>query len=345
VRHLTSQIQSGHLRVGERLPTFIQLQQQFGMTSPTVNRAMIALEQQGLVERKRGSGVYVSNGKNMKRPRHSIIGLAGFGFQFGGRSSYWTTLLEGIREEAARHEAQIMLLEWNSPVGWEKADGVLICDWSSQFTLRHVPPSLPCVSVMVEVEGMASVVADDYAATLAATRHLLDLGHRRIAFLHGPAKSATARRLGAYRDALREKGIKPLKGWERLLAWEKEPENFVRAGEEIMGRWLKDDWNKIGCTALLCQNDATAVGAAAALSGAGIKVPNDVSLVGFDGSEIGEYSSPRLTTVEVPLREIGARAVEILSRQIEADQVSIEHQILPTQLRVRESTTAPSHHL
>ena len=101
VNHFASQIRGGQLRSGDRLPTFVELQELFSVTSPTVNRAMIALEQQGLVERKRGSGVYATDYK--ARQKNAVIGLAGLGFQFGGRSSYWTDLLAGVREEAARN--------------------------------------------------------------------------------------------------------------------------------------------------------------------------------------------------------------------------------------------------
>ena len=244
--------------------------------------------------------------------------------------------------EAARRETQIQLLDWNSSIGWEKADGVLICDWSGKFTLRHVPPGLPCVSVMVEVEGMASVVADDYSATNEAMRHLLQLGHRRIAFLHAPEESATAQRLAAYRDALREAGIAPQQKWERLLLSSRvDSEDFVLAGNESMTQWLQEDWSTLDCTALIGQNDATAIGVAAALTKAGMRIPNDVSIVGFDGSDIGEYHSPKLTTIELPLFEIGAKAVEMLSRQISADAVLAEHQVLRTHLQVRDSTSAP----
>ena len=112
-----------------------------------------------------------------------------------------------------------------------------------------------------------------------------------------------------------------------------------------MKAWLSesDDWSKIGCTALLCHNDDVAIGAMQALNAAGLKVPDDVSVVGFDGTEVGEYSSPQLTTIEVPLQQMGKVAIGLLQKQIEVDEVIVGHKVLPTQLRVRESTSAPSH--
>ena len=83
------------------------------------------------------------------------------------------------------------------------------------------------------------------------------------------------------------------------------------------------------------------MGAIEALRKAGLLVHQDVSVIGFDGMAIGNYVTPKLTTVEIPLREIGAHAMELLHRQITKDEVSAEHQVLPTQLKVRESTAAP----
>jgi len=344
VDHLASRIRSGSLAAGERLPTFIEMQAAFKLTAPTVNRAMIALEQDGLVERRRGSGIYVLAPQCVPT-QHTTIGLAGVGFQFIGQSSYWTTLLRGVRDEAGESGAQILLLDYASPEGWERADGLLMCDWSQTVTRQHVPPSLPCVSVLAAADDLASVVADDYSGSRAATEHLLQLGHRKIAHLHGPIfenRTASYHRRQAYRDAVADAGIQPLAKWERVLLWRHgHEEDFVQAGHETMSRWLHQGWLQTGCTALLCQNDATAVGAAQALRNAGLSVPDDVSLVGFDGCEIGDYFSPRLTTVTVPLREIGAAAMKMLRRQIASDQVSIQHEVLQPELLIRESTAAP----
>lgn len=343
VDHLAAQIRSGRLSIGDRLPTFVELQQAFNVTSPTVNRAMIALEQQGLVERRRGSGIYVAFQSDSVAVHNPVIGLAGWSFQYGGQSLYWMTLLAGVREEAARCGAQILLLDYDSSAGWEKADGLLVCDWTKSRTLSHVPPTLPCVSMMVAAEGISSVVTDDYQGVWDAMQHLLSLGHSRIAYLHGPRHTVTQRRLAAYCDALEAAGIKPQSQWQRLLLWEHNyDEDYFRAGHLMMTQWLQTDWKQAGCTALLCQNDEAGLGAAQALREAGLHLPHDVSLVGFDGLKLGDYISPRLTTVSLPLREIGVLAVQTLNRQIRDDAVTIEHHIIQPRLQVRESTTAPS---
>lgn len=351
VEHLASRIGKEQFKSGERLPTFIELQEAFGVTPGTVNRAMIALEQRGLIERRRGSGVFVAEKPSTRAARrsnkpnvkHNIIGLAGFGFQHCAHSSYWSTLLSGVHAAAERSGSQVLLLDCNSPSGWEKADGVLICDWASKGVLRHVPPNLPCVSVLIEVEGVASVAADDYAGTREATEHLLKLGHRRIAYLHGPPVGPAARRIQAYQESLRAARIKPQAKWQKLLLWKHgHEEDFAQAGHEMVSNWLRADWKKLGCTALLCQNDETAVGAIGAFREAGLTVPRDVSVVGFDGMKIGDFFTPRLTTVKLPLEEIGARAMELLQSQIACDEVSSQHDVLRPQLLPRASTAPPA---
>ena len=99
-----------------------------------------------------------------------------------------------------------------------------------------------------------------------------------------------------------------------------------------MQTWLANNWQQAGCTALLAHNDYVAIGVMDALREAGLRVPDDIAVVGFDGLEVGQFVSPRLTTVEVPLHEIGAQAVEMLCAQIESGQRSAEHRLLPTRM-------------
>ena len=115
-------------------------------------------------------------------------------------------------------------------------------------------------------------------------------------------------------------------------------DQIVTAAREAMQQWIDDSWKETGCTALLCHNDETALGAIQALQAAAINVPHDVSVVGFDGTNFCELTTPKLSSVKVPLREIGATAVELLLQQIEADTVRDDHKVLPMALQQRESS-------
>jgi DNA-binding LacI/PurR family transcriptional regulator len=187
---------------------------------------------------------------------------------------------------------------------------------------------------------MASVSADDYAGAKEATEYLLQNGHERIAYLHGRDHTVVPQRIKGYHDALKKAGLKPQRKWLRRLPGKIDyGAQFIEAGHDAMQTWLREDWSALGCTALMAHNDEIAIGAMAALREASIVVPEEVSVIGFDGLQISDYVEPRLTTVEVPLQQIGVRAVEMLRAQIEADAAGGEAEVLPMQLRARESVT------
>lgn len=338
--HFRRQIRSGVLRPGDRLPSLAEMRDLQGISRPTMEKVHQILEQEGLIQRLPGAGTFVLEPR--KRTATGILGVTGFGFQYSGQSAYWASLLGGIREAASVAQMQLLLLDHESSQGWEKADGLLLCDWSSDETLRHVPAELPCVSLLVPVQGMASVAIDDRASMKMATEHLIRLGHKRVAYLHGNDHTTLPLRLSGYKEAMSQAGLKTPAKWRRRFAAGNDfGDQFVMAGKKAMEKWLAQDWSTLGCTALLCHNDEIAVGAIQALSAAGVLVPRDVSIIGFDGLEIGTYVSPQLTTVELPLREIGASAVEMLLKQIRADEVSTAHLICAAQLQERGTTCAP----
>ena len=119
----------------------------------------------------------------------------------------------------------------------------------------------------------------------------------------------------------------------------------MHAGRVAMSRWLEDGWRESGCTALFAQNDDTAWGAIEALRAAGFRVPDDVSVIGFDGTQSAMFCNPKLTTVEVPLQQMGREAVRLLLRRLACGRHSVETRfvetlVFPTQLKVRASTAA-----
>jgi len=285
--------------------------------------------------------------------RHATLGVSGLGFSFAGSSSYWAKLLQGMRETATGAQAQLMLLDHTTLTGWEKADGVLLCEWTAHQLIASLPDNLPRVSLMSSMPNMESVLADDYSGGCLATEHLLQLGHRRVAYLYkyGKASPQAVARQSGYCDAMRAAGIEPDANWMRQLARSSENDfgaNVVATGREGMRLWIEENWRKLGCTALLAHNDEVAVGSCEALQEAGFDVPGEVSVVGFDNIEISEYCRPRLTTIEVPLARIANAATEILLRQINSDSATqsaqSRQQVLPVQLKVRESTAPPPRH-
>jgi len=339
---LRHQVREGVLRPGDRLPSLAEMQASHQASRPTVESAHALLEKENLIVKRHGAGVFVR--KPEQRAAQGVIGLSGACFSFNGYSSYWAQIMGGVRDAVSAAGLQLLILDPKISDGWEKADGVLLCDWNDPRTPRKHPPGLPLVSLLTPVAGMASAVADDAGGMRAATEYLISLGHRRVAFMHAfdNGHSIASARVAGYESALQSAGIEALKSWTRHLHGLYDyGVQFTNVGRDTMQMWLDDKWSTLGCSAIMCHNDEVALGVIQTLNKNGIRVPQDVSVIGFDGTEFCDLVSPKLSSIKVPLREIGATGVEMLLQQIAADEVSIQHQVLPSQLRERESTCAP----
>jgi DNA-binding LacI/PurR family transcriptional regulator len=200
---------------------------------------------------------------------------------------------------------------------------------------RLIQVETPLVSVGAYSEGTCAVSIDDVAAARIATEHLIDLGHRDIAFLGGRADAAThafgdERRLSGYRDTMIAAGL----------------ETFVRhadgqptmpGGYEAGVRILGDRTNRP--TALVAVCDEAAIGGVIAARRLGLSVPAELSIVGIDDHEHAEMFS--LTTVRQQPREQGRTAVELLRAGMDAPDAAPQQRVLPSELVVRASTAVP----
>lgn len=175
--------------------------------------------------------------------------------------------------------------------------------------------------------------ADELAGARAAAEHLLVLGHRTVHHVAGTAGwAATARRIAGWRGALADAGISAppvVHGdWSPRSGYEATTELLRRAGTPV--------------TAVFTANDHMAIGAVRAVEQAGLRVPEDVSVVGFDDAPEAEFLSTPLTTVRQDFAEVTRLAVHRLVGTIEGRPPAERHRLVPTQLVVRESTAPPS---
>ncbi len=343
---LRTDVRSGKLKAGDRLPSFVELRSTHQISRGTVEKAHALLERDGLIVREQGRGVFVA-GAGAPPAATGIIGFAGGGFTETRTSLYWAHLLDAIQKEAARAKLQLLLLtETADPSVWDKVDGLLLSvnEEVLHSSLSTLPSDFPCVSILNATEEVSSVLADDYLGAKDATRHLLALGHTKIGHLVSGHSHLIERRLEGYRDALHEAGIEPsLYGLRQMHPRTNtdSKHEFIEQGRRSVRKWLAGDWHKFGGTALLAQNDNAAIGAIEAFQEAGLRVPEDVSVVGFDGNETYDYFSPRLTTVEVPLLDIGTAAVQMLVGKINDRHTRIETVVVPTRLKEGDSTGPP----
>lgn len=348
---LRSHIGAGALKPGDRMPSWSEMQRTYGVNKYTIERAQKELTDEGLLVCRQGSGTFVASpaARGASR-RKQILGMCGLGFLNTDASPYWAQLMLGMQEAAQSAGNHLLLLGHDGTDGWEKADGLLLSDPSGSLVAEKVPPGLPCVSMLTPIEGMCSVYSDDAAGIRMAVEHLLQLGHRRIAYLHGIVGPVAGRRIAAYRAALRDAGITIDERWMRSMTALPKfvytfdyGTRFVETGRANMAAWLEEDWADLGCTALLAHNDDFARGIIASLKSAGYRVPEDISVIGFDRNDVATRADLPLTTIEVPLQEIGRRSVELLLQQIEADNARLDDCVMPVSFHIGKSTAPVVH--
>ncbi len=176
-----------------------------------------------------------------------------------------------------------------------------------------------------------------YGGGYMAARYLIDMGHRDIAFISAPLTYASRRqRLDGFTAGLKESGIDLGQNYLRISDYERDDEN---AYEFNIGRRLADKLMQLDAppTAIFCINDMMAVGVIRALQSQGIRVPQDVSVLGFDNMAISEIITPALTTIDQCTREMGARAIELLHKSFEDPTAAVETVHFKPKLVERES--------
>lgn len=332
--HLRQQVQCGAMKAGDRVPSMSTIQARFGVSLGTVQKVHDLLEQEGLIVREQGRGTFVADARTR---RTGLIGFIGSIFSTTSQFPVSMHLAEGIREVLEREELRLLMLDATSPLGWDKVDGLLICaPGQIEEVSRDLPAHLPQVSLLASLSGKSSVVADDFGGARDAVAQLVAQGHRRIACLMEREPLISQERVRGYHAGLREAGIEPQACWMRRI------ERFGLEDYRVWSRrnlenWLREDWKESGCTALLAQNDSAAIGVVMALQEAGLSVPQDVSVIGFDGTELCNYIMPHLSAVEIPLRQIGAEGTELLLRHIEQPDRMPQTITLPMRFQARQS--------
>jgi DNA-binding LacI/PurR family transcriptional regulator len=344
---LRRQLSDGLLKPGDQLPSFVELRQRHSVSRGTVEKVHSLLERDGLIVREQGRGVFVAGAP--ARIRHGVIAVTGGGFFEASLSLFWAHLMSGIQEAALENKLQLLLINKHvDPDVWSRVDGLLFSENEEDLEpfLKLVPPRVPAVSVLQPTEAVCCVLANDLQGSYDLTRHLLSLGHRRIGYIVAGYHHLVENRLTGYRNALREFGIEPHLAWVRQMKprtiVDDSKSEFITQGRLTVEKWLKSDWDSSRCTAVIAQNDPAAIGAIEAFQFSGLTVPGDVSVAGYDGIESFDYFSPQLTTVTVPVKQIGAKAVELLLK-LSNTKGDIKNVVLPSLLAIGSSTgAAPS---
>jgi len=182
-------------------------------------------------------------------------------------------------------------------------DGLIVMspDLEPSALVADLPPGLPVVMLNARVGGHPCVTIDNSGGARDVVHHLYTLGHRRIAFISGPTHNAdAAQRCRGYRSAMKELLLETHEVHGTFTE-----ESGFEAGRAIVAMKKRP-------TAVFAANDAMAIGAMSAFREAGLRIPEDIALVGFDDIPIARFLTPALTTVKVPIADLGRRGFQLL---------------------------------
>lgn len=279
--------------------------------------------------------------RSLKTDKTQTIGLIASDLS----NPFFSTLLRGVEDKALEKDYSLIVCNTDETLDKEKLyvdvlsqrkiDGLLIAPTgkSDENLLALRERNISIVLIDRKVEGLEAdaVLSDNVVGSSAATRHLIQLGHKRIGIILGLSSVNTSKeRLKGYRQALEENDIE----YDSNLV--KRGHSQVAGGSEAAEELLTMDCPP---TAIFSTNNLMTIGAMQGIQKAGFSCPEDVSLVGFDDFEWASTFRPRLTTVAQVPYEIGAQAADILFERIEDDTQEVREVRLPTNLKVRESTS------
>lgn len=213
-------------------------------------------------------------------------------------------------------------------------DGMLLLGGRMPAPLKAPALQQRLVAVIEPVAaGVPVVEIDNTAGGREATRHLIGLGHRRIGHIGGsPGTTATPKRFAGYAEALAEAGIAPRPGWVRYGSFS------IATGAEQMAELLALPEPP---TAVFCGSDEIAMGAIRTIKQARLRVPEDISVVGFDNIYFAAVTDPPLTTIDQPARQLGFEAMRLLADRLAGVAGAKRGVTVPYRLVVRASTAPP----
>lgn len=257
---------------------------------------------------------------------------------------FFARVISGMQEAAAEQGYAILLAntmgrsdiedDYTKMVQTAQADGLIQLRAHNPFDMSMINDNglLPMVNACEVLDAVPcpTVTLDNRAAARAMTEHLISLGHTRIALIKGPQGSPLTReRVAGYKDALVDAGIT----YDDALLY---PGDFtLKSGFDAATSILSATTRP---TAVFCENDETAMGAMQRFKQAGLSIPGDISVAGFDDIDFAAYADPPLTTISQPAEEFGRTAVSQLVDVLNGKTRRAPKIIIPFDLVVREST-------
>jgi DNA-binding LacI/PurR family transcriptional regulator len=353
-QELLAEIASGKYAPSGRLPSEAQLVQRFGVSRPTVARALRDLQDRGLVDRRVGSGSFVRGPVAADVQRQFGLLIPGLGTteifevicgELAGlaRVHGYSLIWGGDRPRPQRDVSVEDAEDLCEQFGRSQVAGVFFAPFEHTARRQEVNQGL---AEKLRRAGLAVVLldrdlgpfplrsefdlvgVDNFAGGYLLAEHLLKLGCRELAFAVRPNSASTVNaRVAGAREAIRDRGLAV-------------PPTFVRVGEPDDPKFARGFVGKGKVDAVLCANDHFAALLLQSLDRAGVRVPGDLRMVGFDDARFATLLSAPLTTMHQPCREIAAVALRAMLDRVSDPSLPPRGLVLSPRLVVRESCGA-----
>jgi LacI family transcriptional regulator len=336
----------------KKRPTIKDVARQAGISLSTVS---LVINDRGYVSEKTRQRVLRVVEKLAYHPTRSARGLASktsgnIGFvltedHFSQSEPFYTRVFLGTEFEARKHNYYILL----TTVGLQfkhngstprfllerNVDGVIIAGKINEKLVEYIESlGLPIVLVDYELKRkrLSAVLIDNRRGAALAVNHLIEVGHKDIGFIGGDIKHPSiAERFQSYKETLVEHGVTPNDEFIVIDEADTRVRNGYAAATRLFSRAQKP-------SAIFAANDAMAIGCMKYIKSIGMKIPDDIAIVGFDDIDLSSHIEPRLTTVRVFKEEMGKLAVQRIAEIVKSKTQTVVTTLVPVELVVREST-------
>ncbi len=340
----------GTLKPGDRLPSEWELVTELNISRATIQRAWQAAQDEGLIYRVMGKGTFIAE------PPTKVTSPQAIGFIIPEyRSLFAMQMLGSVERVMRKHSYQVIFAHTDRNISEENrvleqmkrdgVSGVLLTPARGEVVGRYINSpqySLPTVFIDRPIPGLSipCVSSDNYSGALQAMHHLMSIGHRNILFVAQPTFDlwTVSERYRAYRDVLIAHGQTPHEAF--LFSKDQELSTYEAYSfeDELLDSLATLLTSPERPTAIFAVNDYLALQVRKAIQKAKLRVPKDISLVGFDNLQITEHIDPPLTTIAQDGIKIGEQAALRLLSMINGEKELPLMTVVPTRLIVRSST-------
>jgi LacI family transcriptional regulator len=329
--------------------TIAAIAKEAGVSVATVSKVLNGRDEVSAKTRKQVQALLQKSGYQRRGSSEAASRVGLVDFVINGMETVWAAeLLRGAEAEAYRHGARLILTvthdrfrhprEWTKSFASQRSDGVVLV---TSRVYEDVVERLHAMNIpLVIVDPVGGFRADvhrigatNWAGGFEATEHLIKLGHRKIAVVAGPANMlCSEERIAGYRAALDRYGIPVVNDYIR------HGDFYTGGGRKGAAALLELDDRP---TAIFAGADQQARGVYAEAEARGLRIPDDLSVIGFDDVEVCEWMSPRLTTIRQPLAQMAALAIRTVLQSPETFEDQPTRIEMATSLVERDSTAAP----